>query len=415
MKPIAAAITAGLCLLTSLSPAGENGGAGAAANPLAGLPGKPGPHVEKIRALGDDSWLNLGKPAPDPRWGMGRGRAYSPKMAYAPDLGGAFFCGCGRHGYVKPDGHFMDDIFFYDASAHRWICLHPGASKKTKLKLDEHGFEVTLDGVNHPVSFLSHAYNMVTYNSKLRKYMLIHHYSPWWTRALPQRAEWLGIAAKDRGNPYRAGKLNRNPKHPVFWNVDANRWERLFVEDGASPGKDLGVLEYIPEREQAFYMAGGRAFFFDFKTGKWIDPGAKLKSKIKYDYVGCYDSKRGRIYVLDDANLFAYDLKANKWDVLQAAPLSFGFSTRGQINFDSAAGIGIGMAFGGSKDGGKPGGAYVYDPDENKWRLPRAAMPAIRGAKASFYHAEYNVHYLHVAGDSGEDGVMLVYRYKRKR
>ena len=41
--------------------------------PLAALPSKPGPHVEKIRALGDNEWLNLGSPAADPKWGKAGG------------------------------------------------------------------------------------------------------------------------------------------------------------------------------------------------------------------------------------------------------------------------------------------------------------------------------------------------------
>ena len=33
--------------------------------PLAELPSKPGAHVEQIKALGDNEWLNLGAPAAD--------------------------------------------------------------------------------------------------------------------------------------------------------------------------------------------------------------------------------------------------------------------------------------------------------------------------------------------------------------
>ena len=38
--------------------------------PLADLPSKPGPHIEKIKALGDNEWLNLGAPAADPKGGL---------------------------------------------------------------------------------------------------------------------------------------------------------------------------------------------------------------------------------------------------------------------------------------------------------------------------------------------------------
>src|SRR5262245_47052737 len=114
--------------------AGASGGAGGAAptpqkeakGPLADLPSKPGPHVERIKALGDNQWLTLGSPAADPKWGKARGRSWSSNMPFAPRLGGMFVFGEGVHAYVKPDGHYMNDLWFYDANGHRWVCLYPG-------------------------------------------------------------------------------------------------------------------------------------------------------------------------------------------------------------------------------------------------------------------------------------------------
>src|SRR5262249_20093944 len=97
---------------------------------LVGLPSKPGPLLEKIKALGDNEWLELGTPAADPNWGKGRGRSWSSRMTYAPDLQGAFLIGQGVHGFIKPDGYFMDDIWFYDLPAHRWICIYPGTDTR---------------------------------------------------------------------------------------------------------------------------------------------------------------------------------------------------------------------------------------------------------------------------------------------
>lgn len=383
-----------------------------AENPLAALPSKPGPHIGKIQALGDDAWLALGAPERDPAWGMGRGRAYSSKMAYAPDLNGAFFCATGVHGYVKPDGHYMDDLWFYDAAAHRWICLYPGASKETKLKLDEHGFEVTPDGKQQPVSYLSHAYNMVTYNPKRRVYMVLHRPCPWWSKALPQRYEWLGVPEDQRKSGYQMGKLNVDARHPIFWDVDKNEFARPYVEDPAGPKRtDCSVLEYIPERDQAFLLNGGATYFYDFAANKWTDTGARVK--IPYDYVGCYDAKRGRVYVLKNADLYAYDMKENAWTPKAKAPAAFGFSTRGQLDFDAAAGLVIGFNFHGTKENPGERGVYVYDPDADAWTKSPAALPAWRGVACSFYHAALNVHYVHAAGDSSDDGKFYVYRHKR--
>ena len=66
--------------------------------PLAELPSKPGPHIEKIKAMGDNQWLNLGVPAADPKWGKARGSSWGAKaLILAPDLRGAFLFGEGVH------------------------------------------------------------------------------------------------------------------------------------------------------------------------------------------------------------------------------------------------------------------------------------------------------------------------------
>ena len=109
----------------------QNGGNGQNGKhaPLAELPSPPGAHVSRIEALGDNQWLQLGKPQPDPRYGPAPGRSYTNKMAYAPGLGGAFLMGEGVHGKAMTRGgklYYNDDVWFYDLRAHRWICVHPG-------------------------------------------------------------------------------------------------------------------------------------------------------------------------------------------------------------------------------------------------------------------------------------------------
>src|SRR6185295_7311714 len=98
--------------------------------------------------LGDNQWLNLGSPAPDPKWGKGRGRAWSSRMPLAPDLNVAFLYGQGVHAWVnKENHHAMDDLFVYDINAHRWICLYPGTDVTSiSLKVDANGFEADESG-----------------------------------------------------------------------------------------------------------------------------------------------------------------------------------------------------------------------------------------------------------------------------
>src|SRR5215472_9470557 len=122
--------------------------------PLTGLPSAPGKHVAKIEALADNTWLDLGSPAADPKWGKGRGRSWSSRMAYAPDLRAAFLFGEGVHAWWNKHNHrYMDDLFIYDVMAHRWICAYPGTDvTNVRLKLDANGFEMDENGRPVPVA-----------------------------------------------------------------------------------------------------------------------------------------------------------------------------------------------------------------------------------------------------------------------
>lgn len=387
--------------------AGENGeDKNAGMNPLAGLPSKPGPHLARIEAMPDNSWLKLGQATPaDSEKGVACGRSYSPKMAYAPDLRGAFLCGTGRHG-VTVRGRYMDDLWFYDCMAHQWICLYPGASRDTQLKLNKHGFEVKEDGENNPVSYLSHGYNNVTYNPHLKKYMLMYTMCPWWKKALPQRAKWLGVSKEAFKNPYSAGKLNISCRHPVFWDVVGNRWERIFVKGSVGPDRRCeGVLEYIPYRKQAFFLFKGYAYFYDFANQKWIRSAAK-RARIEYEPSGCYDTKRERIYVIRN-NMWYYDLKTDVWKTVRGKDQRKNLYLRRPMTYDSVSGVVNYML------GDTP---LIYDPEINAWT--RGAKAPVATAKHLFWNAFYNpklnVHYYYVARDSSTRGaIMLAYRYKR--
>ncbi len=109
------ALTAGIALSGEESKAARKG-------PLAKLPSKPGPHVARIKAMKDNSWLELGAPKADPKWGPARGRSWSELMPYAPKLGGAFLYGNGPHAAMFKGNHYGDELYFYDANAHACVC-----------------------------------------------------------------------------------------------------------------------------------------------------------------------------------------------------------------------------------------------------------------------------------------------------
>ena len=384
-----------------------------AAAPLAHLPSAPGPHVSRIKKLGEDAWLDLGPPAPDPKWGLARGRAWTPRMPCAPDLRAAFLCGCGRHGYVKPDGHFMDDLWAYDINGHRWICLYPGAGAKTlRLQLDAHGFEANDRGEHVPVSFMGHGYCNQTFVPHLNRVMFIYTHSPWWTRALEQRWDWLDPRDDDvrRRNYGHAGPVIENPRHPLFWDVASGTWQRRFVAgDGPGPKRFEGVLQYVPSRKQAFFLYNGRVWWYDFAADTWQASKAP-RMDIAYDSWGCHDGRRDRIYVARKEGFWAFDVKTETWSAIggDGRPETLGSCADGAVTYDTAADAVL-FHF---KDGA---GIRIYHPATNRWS--RAAPPPDVPWKYrnvnGFYDPVLNVHYYHLAGDSDDNGFLLVYRCRR--
>jgi hypothetical protein len=125
--------------------------------------------------LADNTWLNLGSPAADPKWGKARGRGWSSRMAYAPNLQAAFLFGEGVHAWWNKQTHrSMDDLFVYDIMAHRWICAYPGTDVMTvQLKLDSNGFEVDDNARPVPVAQLGHGYEQLTYDTDLQRFMFM--------------------------------------------------------------------------------------------------------------------------------------------------------------------------------------------------------------------------------------------------
>jgi hypothetical protein len=233
------------------------------AGPLAALPSKPRPHVEKIKALGDNEWLNLGSPAPDPKWGKGLGRAWSPKMPYAPELEGAFLNGTGVHGAHTPDGRYTDDIFFYDVNAHRWIAIYPGTNSKTlverikKGELQANDDGQMVDNQGQPVPFAAiphHSYYTHTYDTDRHQYVTC-----WGNPGIG--GDQYTMQASNLKEPYKEahqllqeqmkGKVDRVKSTPFFFNSLPGKFER-YPSDGLKPATGFSLLLfYLPTQEGA--------------------------------------------------------------------------------------------------------------------------------------------------------------------
>lgn len=404
-----------LILVLVLTPAADITG------PLKALPSKPGPHVAKISKLGDNEWLALGRPAADPKWGRARGRSWFAAMPFAPELRGAFLYGEGVHGYTKPDGRYMDDLWFYDVNAHRWVCCYPGADTKTlDLVITKDGFEATKDGDLVPVAQQVHGYSMNTYDTARRQFLSMPNTHGYWERALPQRKKWLKPPPADAG--------------PWIYDTQSGKWLRRRTGTTAPRSSYGDTLLYVPKRDQAFFAHRSQeVWLYDARAGKWARPKVEgPPPPFGIDATSCYDSKRDRVYIgggaypvaPDKGHAFwCYDLKTNRWIDLKPK----GKPVKGHNGYATLNAL---MVYEPSADRvlliyhsyhySKPErmGVYVYDPEKNAWDEEPLKLPekwAGRQVKNGFYDPELNAVFLHSSGDSQDEGVIWAYRYKAKR
>ena len=389
-----------------------------ALSPLAELPGKPGAHIEKIKALGDGEWLQLGAPEPDPKWGRARGRSWSCRMPFAPELRGAFLFGEGVHGFVKPDGHVMDDLWFYDVQGHRWICCYPGAEVATlELKVSADGFEATAEGEPIPVAPMTHAYEGVTYDEDARRFMFM---------PCPN-GDYLEKSLKVRQTRWREGqKLNNSAASPWFFGSETGKWNRRKT---ASPSPRSGYgdsFHYLAGKKRAWFRHGDQVWLYDTAANAWTQlkpTGPPLPFGI--DATSCYDPKRNRIHIGGGSypvtpagtNAFRiYDLGTDAWLDPQPKGAPCGGSNSYATNsaameYDSASDAVIIFRYGGKVE---ERGIFAYHPNENAWLKAAAHFPEKWGqCTNAFYDPALNAHFFHVAGDSDDNGTFWVYRHRR--
>lgn len=410
--PVVLMLLAGLSSFPSPAGAGE-GRQDAAVRPqapLGDLPSPEGPHAAAIASLGDHAWLDLGSPAPDPRWGRAPGRSWCCTMPFAGALRGAFLYGEGQHGFIKPDGRYMDDCWFYDLSAHRWICVYPGTDAKNPgLAPDGAGFPADPAGHRIPVSLCIHAYDLLSYDTDRGRLLIMGthegHFAPPALKALLPPG----------------GKMP--PSSP--WSYDPRRgsWEVLPV-DGPSPEKAEGTLLYLPGEKRVFFRSGKSeaVWFYEVDRNAWTRVTPKgPRPPFGIDPTSCYDSKRRRIYlgggsypsVEEGKNaLWIYDLSTDTWIDPQPAktPLS-GYATNyANLRYDPLADVVIVF-----RHAEKNRGIYVYDPAVNAWSEEILAFPEGFPPRCvnGFYDPKWNVYLFHVAGDSRPDGRIWAYRYRR--
>jgi hypothetical protein len=443
-----------LCLLalalfcSSAVDAGEAAAKGkkkpARKGPLAKLPSKPGAHIAKIKAMADNSWLNLGRPKSDPKWGDGIGRAWSSKMVYAPDLRGAFINGEGRHGATsKRNGktHYNDDLFFYDIHQHRWICVYPGmAIGKYDLTVNQDGFEVDKDGHPRPVAYQVHSYGFHTYDTGRKLYMALWSPSGYWRKHMPKRLALIEKHYKKlnglsgwANNKHRCSTLNQ--ASPWMYDTAAGHWRRSKTRTKTPRIGHGAHLIYLPPQKKLFFLGAGGTHFYDPAKNDWeaLKPTGPRPPK-PIDAASCYDPKRQRIYIAMGSyggrkkiegvenQVWAYDVLKNTWIDLKAKgklpprPRAVSGSGITRMHYDSASDVVVFFSFGTDISGSpKTRGIYAYSAEDNKWTLATGEFaPAWpRGCNHTFYDPELNAHFIYKAGDSVGKGTMFAYRYKR--
>ena len=395
--------------------------------PLAELPSKPGAHIEKIKALGDNQWLHLGVPAPDPKWGKARGSSWGAKaLILAPDLRGAFLFGEGVHAYVKPDGHSMDDLWFYDINKHAWTCLYPGMNTKTltqrvkdkELIIDENRQLIDNEKQPIPLHTLCHAWGYLTYDSDRKKFAFLS----WNTGDQIPRYFLGGEKQMDEGLKLLEEQMKGKKKaifSPWFYDVASGKFERSPANNPtAINAGGFPQFHYLPSKKQFFAVGSDTVAIFDPAKNQWGDAKPKGPSPKGYDACGCYDSKRNRFYRNDGdgstgEGLMAYDLEGNSWSHLkptgtapEAANTNAAF-----YEYDVRLDVVVAIHF-----KGKTTGIFVYDPKTNSWADPLpfpADGPKFGFAANTCYDRELNAYLCHVAGDSNDNGVVWVYRFKK--
>jgi len=402
---------------------------------LAGLPSRPGPHVARIRALGDGRWLGLGAPKPDPKWGPAPGRAYTNKMAYAPDLVGAFLQGEGVHGATGKGpraGYYNDDVFFYDLMGHRYICIYPGSKiGAVKAKVDKNGFCAAADGQNFPIAIAVHGYECLSYNPGTGEFMTLMTGSPY------SRKVTGGLPVKGK----KSLRGRRAGKHPYFYGSYTGRWERRKVAGAGPTPHFCKTLRYIPSRKQTLFFArkSKTLWFYDHAANKWnsVTPKGTPPETKHIEGATAYDSKRDRLYIFNSGQEFipgVYDFKTNTFSTLKAKnqpyPPSNGYekgarvmsSTSSGVHYDPVADVVV-MRLRVKQGQGDPRnirskglGLAIYDPNKNEWATKFVPLPQGMPRKAcwnSCYSPELNVHVYHLARDSRANGVIWLYRHKR--
>jgi hypothetical protein len=240
----------------------------------------------------------------------------------------------------------------------------------------------------------------------------------YWAKELPQRKKWLKPAPADAS--------------PWSFDPATGKWDRRRT-GGTAPKSSYGdTLIYVPSKKRVFFTHRSQeVWFYDPKSNQWtaMKPEGP-PPPFGIDATSCYDAKRERIYIgggaypvaPDTGHAFwVYDLKTDRWADLKpkGKPCkgSNGYATLNALMaYDPINDKVLLVRHSNHYDKVDRTGVYVYDPEANAWAEEPLPLPEkLRNDKCKngFYDAELNAVFIHSAGDSRDDGVIWVFRYKK--
>jgi hypothetical protein len=324
----------------------------------------------------------------------------------------------------------MNDLWFYDANAHRWLCLYPGIKVKTiaqrikdkELTVDENG--VLIDDTGEPLPpLLIHAYGYLGYDPDFRRFVTFGgQFANYFTTG----DGGVFAEANKLFQEQRKGKLLPELS-PFSYDAASGRWECFPVKD-APQGQPYGanLLVYVASRKQFCYGGSDGVWYLDRDKRTWIDAKPAGTPPTGIDHCAAYDPQRDCIYhYMHDAksaadNFFVYDVQANTWGRPQAkgtGPVA-ATSYESIVNYDAAHDrLVVIRLYQKEDEPGKRRGVYVYDPATNAWAdplpLPDDVVESIKNGNYGWYDPRLNAYFCHFASDSADDGTMWAYRYKK--
>jgi RNA polymerase sigma factor (sigma-70 family) len=369
---------------------------------FAQLPRSDSGQMAKLRALGDDSWIDLGAPAADPQWGKPVGRAWSPMMAYAPDLQGAFLFGQTQND-TNQINRFGDDLWFYHAPSHRWLCVHPGTrTDQADIALNAEGIESTLSGEPMPVATMFNAFCAMTYDTHTKQFVHMPQVEKTYTGGLTEK-----IAKYQQAGP----ALARNPS-PWFFATMTGKWQRF---ETASKGPEVGVsiadlLFYLPNKRCYLYHKFGQNadYSYELASNSWSQLPTGHKPPSGSDNIAYFDSRRNRIDLLIGADHWVFDTDTMAWrDIASHGPPAIGWTST--WTYDSANDVGVLISYRHPNE--TVNGVWIYEPKENSWRKSATPIPVFMGHSNAFYDPQLNAHFIHNAGQL-HPGQVFAYRYR---